>query len=174
MCFSFGWCDGRNEYPPSSQSQQHDFERAFSRIRRFHIPNPPQYQNVTFKFIIMAPQNTADDSVSRSSSSAMDLSKVNASPGLPFTVIDGDYENATWTRYIPEAFGLRKAIRKSPYRWCTRERWREQHYERERASSSLVSLSHHHTHMFLVMSFYCPWFLAPCGALHLVVSWVCK
>lgn len=53
----------------------------------------------------------------------MDLSKVNASPNLPFTVVEGDHETATWTKHIPEAFGLRQAIRKSPYRWCSRERY---------------------------------------------------
>jgi hypothetical protein len=31
-------------------------------------------------------------------------------------------ETATWTRFLPQAFGIREAIRQSPYRWCTRER----------------------------------------------------
>eukprot|EP00578_Thalassiosira_sp_NH16_P004960 CAMPEP_0181139872 /NCGR_PEP_ID=MMETSP1071-20121207/35010_1 /TAXON_ID=35127 /ORGANISM="Thalassiosira sp., Strain NH16" /LENGTH=244 /DNA_ID=CAMNT_0023226801 /DNA_START=10 /DNA_END=744 /DNA_ORIENTATION=- len=35
------------------------------------------------------------------------------------------YENAvvsgTWTRFLPEAFGIRKEVEESPFRWCARE-----------------------------------------------------
>ena len=48
------------------------------------------------------------------------------SPMAPLTSVDPadneSRETATWTRYLPEAFGIREAVRKSPYRWCTRER----------------------------------------------------
>ena len=30
-------------------------------------------------------------------------------------------ETATWLKYVPATFGLRDAVAKSPYRWCTRE-----------------------------------------------------
>ena len=30
-------------------------------------------------------------------------------------------ETAKWTRYLPETFGIREAVRKSSYRWCVRE-----------------------------------------------------
>ena len=30
-------------------------------------------------------------------------------------------ETAKWTRHLPEAFGIRKAIQGSKYRWCARE-----------------------------------------------------
>ena len=30
-------------------------------------------------------------------------------------------ETAQWTNYLPEAFGLREAVRNSSYRWCARE-----------------------------------------------------
>jgi hypothetical protein len=44
----------------------------------------------------------------------------------PSTLVDSadnePRETATWTRYLPEAFGIREVVRKSPYRWCTRER----------------------------------------------------
>lgn len=30
-------------------------------------------------------------------------------------------ETAKWTRYLPEAFGIREAVRHSKYRWCARE-----------------------------------------------------
>lgn len=30
-------------------------------------------------------------------------------------------ETAKWTRYLPEAFGIREAVRQSKYRWCVRE-----------------------------------------------------
>lgn len=30
-------------------------------------------------------------------------------------------ETAKWTRYLPEAFGIREAVRESSYRWCVRE-----------------------------------------------------
>jgi hypothetical protein len=30
-------------------------------------------------------------------------------------------ETAQWTKYLPEAFGIRENVRKSPYRWCVRE-----------------------------------------------------
>ena len=30
-------------------------------------------------------------------------------------------ETAKWTRYLPEAFGIQEAVRKSSYRWCVRE-----------------------------------------------------
>ena len=34
---------------------------------------------------------------------------------------DDPLETAKWTRYLPEAFGIRETIRKSSYRWCVRE-----------------------------------------------------
>lgn len=30
-------------------------------------------------------------------------------------------ETATWTRRLPESFGIRNAVQQSKYRWCTRE-----------------------------------------------------
>mmetsp|Transcript_9607 Transcript_9607/g.11153 ORF Transcript_9607/g.11153 Transcript_9607/m.11153 type:complete len:187 (+) Transcript_9607:88-648(+) len=30
-------------------------------------------------------------------------------------------ETAKWTRYLPEAFGIRESVRGSSYRWCVRE-----------------------------------------------------
>ena len=30
-------------------------------------------------------------------------------------------ETGTWVNYLPESFGLREAVRKSPFRWCARE-----------------------------------------------------
>ena len=30
-------------------------------------------------------------------------------------------ETAQWTNYLPEAFGLREAVKGSSYRWCARE-----------------------------------------------------
>jgi hypothetical protein len=30
-------------------------------------------------------------------------------------------ETAKWTRFLPESFGLREAVRQSSYRWCVRE-----------------------------------------------------
>ena len=30
-------------------------------------------------------------------------------------------ETAKWTRHLPEAFGIREAVRSSKYRWCVRE-----------------------------------------------------
>ena len=30
-------------------------------------------------------------------------------------------EAAKWTRYLPESFGIRDAVRQSSYRWCVRE-----------------------------------------------------
>jgi hypothetical protein len=30
-------------------------------------------------------------------------------------------ETALWTKYLPEAFGIRESVRNSPYRWCVRE-----------------------------------------------------
>ena len=35
---------------------------------------------------------------------------------------DDALETAKWKRYLPEAFGIREAVRKSSYRWCVRER----------------------------------------------------
>ena len=32
-------------------------------------------------------------------------------------------ETAKWTRYLPEAFGIRESVRESSYRWCVREGW---------------------------------------------------
>jgi len=34
---------------------------------------------------------------------------------------DDTPETAQWTKYLPEAFGLREAVRQSPFRWCGRE-----------------------------------------------------
>ena len=41
-------------------------------------------------------------------------------------VVNNEAENierrtAQWTKNLPEAFGIRDAIQRSPYRWCTRE-----------------------------------------------------
>ena len=30
-------------------------------------------------------------------------------------------ETAKWTRFLPEAFGIRDSVRQSSYRWCVRE-----------------------------------------------------
>ena len=30
-------------------------------------------------------------------------------------------ETAKWTRFLPEAFGIRESVRESSYRWCVRE-----------------------------------------------------
>ena len=30
-------------------------------------------------------------------------------------------ETAQWTKYLPEAFGIRENVRNSPFRWCVRE-----------------------------------------------------
>jgi hypothetical protein len=32
-----------------------------------------------------------------------------------------EIETAKWTRYLPEAFGIRETVRQSKYRWCVRE-----------------------------------------------------
>lgn len=32
-----------------------------------------------------------------------------------------DLETAKWTKYLPEAFGIREGVRQSSYRWCVRE-----------------------------------------------------
>jgi len=32
-----------------------------------------------------------------------------------------EIETAKWTRYLPEAFGIRKTVQSSKYRWCVRE-----------------------------------------------------
>jgi hypothetical protein len=29
--------------------------------------------------------------------------------------------STSWTRYLPEAFGIRQSIEDSPFRWCVRE-----------------------------------------------------
>lgn len=34
---------------------------------------------------------------------------------------DGHVETATWTNYLPEAYGIRQSVQQSKYRWCTRE-----------------------------------------------------
>ncbi|KAL7467759.1 hypothetical protein ACHAXS_008003 [Conticribra weissflogii] len=34
---------------------------------------------------------------------------------------DGEGNKSSWTRILPEAFGIRKAIDESPFRWCVRE-----------------------------------------------------
>ena len=34
---------------------------------------------------------------------------------------DDPLETAKWTQYLPEAFGIREAVRQSSYRWCVRE-----------------------------------------------------
>ena len=34
---------------------------------------------------------------------------------------DEQIQTARWTRYLPEAFGIRKSVEASKYRWCARE-----------------------------------------------------
>lgn len=34
---------------------------------------------------------------------------------------DSNNETATWTEYLPQAFGIRQAVQESKYRWCARE-----------------------------------------------------
>ena len=44
-----------------------------------------------------------------------------ASPELNAVTSSDQIETAKWTRYLPEAFGIREAVRQSKYRWCVRE-----------------------------------------------------
>ena len=37
------------------------------------------------------------------------------------TVSENGPETATWTRFLPEAFGIRENVQNSPFRWCVRE-----------------------------------------------------
>lgn len=37
------------------------------------------------------------------------------------TVSENAPETATWTRFLPEAFGIRENVQNSPFRWCVRE-----------------------------------------------------
>ena len=55
-----------------------------------------------------------NDDSNNSSSSSSSSSSNNASLGPP-------PETATWIKYVPETFGIREAVRKSPFRWCARE-----------------------------------------------------
>ena len=63
-------------------------------------------------------------------SSIDDKSSSPLSSSLPLPLTSGggqtkDNANATisepWTRIFPEAYGIRKAIEDSPFRWCVRE-----------------------------------------------------
>ena len=60
----------------------------------------------------------------------METSTVEPSPSQPLDTTttttntnpgQDELETAKWTRYLPEAFGIRKAMRASNYRWCARE-----------------------------------------------------
>lgn len=37
------------------------------------------------------------------------------------TVSSSPPQTSTWTRYLPEKYGIRQAIENSPYKWCVRE-----------------------------------------------------
>ena len=51
-----------------------------------------------------------------------DPSVTNESATAAGTATQNDpLETAKWTRYLPETFGIREAVRKSSYRWCVRE-----------------------------------------------------
>jgi hypothetical protein len=43
------------------------------------------------------------------------------SPALNAITSPDQIETAKWTRHLPEAFGIREAVRQSKYRWCVRE-----------------------------------------------------
>ena len=44
-----------------------------------------------------------------------------SNPELNAVTAADQIETAKWTRYLPEAFGIREAVRQSKYRWCVRE-----------------------------------------------------
>lgn len=44
-----------------------------------------------------------------------------ANPELNAVTSADQIETAKWTRFLPEAFGIREAVRQSKYRWCVRE-----------------------------------------------------
>ena len=44
-----------------------------------------------------------------------------SNPELNAVTSSDQIETAKWTRYLPEAFGIREAVRQSKYRWCVRE-----------------------------------------------------
>lgn len=44
-----------------------------------------------------------------------------SNPELNAVTSADQIETAKWTRYLPEAFGIREAVRQSKYRWCVRE-----------------------------------------------------
>eukprot|EP00977_Amphora_coffeiformis_P023085 scaffold12163_cov176-Amphora_coffeaeformis.AAC.24 len=44
-----------------------------------------------------------------------------SNPELNAATSQDQIETAKWTRYLPEAFGIRETVRQSKYRWCVRE-----------------------------------------------------
>ena len=44
-----------------------------------------------------------------------------SSPEFNAVTSEDQIETAKWTRYLPEAFGIRETVRQSKYRWCVRE-----------------------------------------------------
>jgi len=50
------------------------------------------------------------------------LTSAGPSPASATTTSTSDpLETAKWTRFLPEAFGIRESVRQSSYRWCVRE-----------------------------------------------------
>ena len=64
------------------------------------------------------------DGLSNVASSSTSSSSQISTSSLPSNSLRAE-ENATvsepWTRIFPEAYGIRKAIEDSPFRWCVRE-----------------------------------------------------
>lgn len=44
-----------------------------------------------------------------------------ADPADNVVPVDGPLKTPTWTKWLPEAFGIRAAVEASKYRWCARE-----------------------------------------------------
>lgn len=63
-------------------------------------------------------------------------------------------ETAKWTRHLPEAFGIREAVRQSSYRWCVREGYVD--------FSRMLSVE---TILYIVVISLFPLFVVECGAL---------
>ena len=42
-------------------------------------------------------------------------------PEKAATISNAPPETASWTRFLPEVFGIQEKVRESPFRWCARE-----------------------------------------------------
>ena len=113
VLFSSPFCQLTLSNRPSGRPSDHPLPVFFALTR---IKTHSSYAKFAFLTTLLWTKSTTINSQVNFFSGAM------VSPQTPAgTTSNVPPESATWTRFLPEAFGIREGIRNNPFRWCVRE-----------------------------------------------------